>query len=100
MRASLLEWDVGDGTAIEAGTTLGRLHGSMRSILLGERVALNLLSHCSGVASLTRRCVTAAGGDVRIRDTRKTLPGLRALQRRRCGPVAASTTATRSRTRC
>ena len=79
--AVALDWDVTDGSAIAAGTTLGRLRGSMRSVLLGERVALNLLSHCSGIATLTRRCVTAVGDDVRIRDTRKTLPGLRALQK-------------------
>jgi nicotinate-nucleotide pyrophosphorylase (carboxylating) len=79
--AVVLEWDVTDGTAVVGGTTLGRLRGSMRSILLGERVALNLLSHCSGVATLTRQCVNAVGSEVRIRDTRKTLPGLRALQR-------------------
>jgi nicotinate-nucleotide pyrophosphorylase (carboxylating) len=79
--ACLLEWDLGDGDTVEAGTLLGRVRGSMRSVLLGERVALNLLSHCSGVATLTRRCVVAAGDGVRIRDTRKTLPGLRAIQR-------------------
>ncbi|MGH8977124.1 MAG: carboxylating nicotinate-nucleotide diphosphorylase [Acidimicrobiia bacterium] len=77
----VLEWDVGDGAAVDAGATLGRMRGSMRSILLAERVALNLLSHSSGVATATRRCVNAVGGEVRIRDTRKTLPGLRALQR-------------------
>jgi nicotinate-nucleotide pyrophosphorylase (carboxylating) len=80
-RAVVLDWDATDGSAVEACTTLGRLRGSMRSVLLGERVALNLLSHCSGIATLTRRCVNAVGDDVRIRDTRKTLPGLRALQR-------------------
>ena len=48
------------------------------SILTGERVALNFLCHCSGVATLTRRYVRAARGKARILDTRKTLPGLRA----------------------
>jgi nicotinate-nucleotide pyrophosphorylase (carboxylating) len=76
-----VQWRVRDGAAIDAGSVLGELGGSRRALLLGERVALNLLSHCSGVASLTRRCVNAAGDGVRIRDTRKTLPGLRALQR-------------------
>src|SRR5439155_18113297 len=52
-----------------------------RSILAGERVALNFLCHCSGVASVTRRYVRAARGKVRILDTRKTLPGLRGVQR-------------------
>jgi nicotinate-nucleotide pyrophosphorylase (carboxylating) len=77
-----LAWHKDDGDTVETGAALGRLHGSLRSILLGERVALNLLSHCSGIASLTRRCANAVGPDgPHILDTRKTLPGLRALQR-------------------
>jgi nicotinate-nucleotide pyrophosphorylase (carboxylating) len=79
--AVVLEWERTDGDGLDAGTILATVHGSMRSVLFGERVALNLLSHCSGVATLTRRCVVAAGEGVRIRDTRKTLPGLRAIQR-------------------
>ena len=59
----------------------GRCRGSLRSILTGERVALNFLCHCSGVATLTRRYVRAARGKARILDTRKTLPGLRGVQR-------------------
>jgi nicotinate-nucleotide pyrophosphorylase (carboxylating) len=75
-------WEVRDGDAVDDGTVLGRIRGPLRSMLLGERVALNLLSHCSGVATLTRRCVNAVGPDGPIvLDTRKTLPGLRALQR-------------------
>ncbi len=66
-----------DGDPIEAGTELGEVSGPLRSILAGERVALNFLCHCSGVASLTRRYVRAARGKARILDTRKTLPGLR-----------------------
>jgi nicotinate-nucleotide pyrophosphorylase (carboxylating) len=77
----VVEWRVRDGEPVDAGMELGRVTGSLRSILAGERVALNLLCHCSGVASLTRRYVRAARGKARIRDTRKTLPGLRALQR-------------------
>jgi nicotinate-nucleotide pyrophosphorylase (carboxylating) len=53
----------------------------LRSVLTGERVALNFMCHCSGVATLTRRYVRAARGKARILDTRKTLPGLRAVQR-------------------
>ena len=98
--AVAVAWDLADGEPCEAGATLGDVRGSMRAILAGERVALNFLSHCSGIASLTRRYVDAAGDGVRIRDTRKTLPGLRALQRPRCGRAAGSTTATRSPTRC
>ena len=74
-------WKLADGDAVEAGTELGEVSGSLRSILAGERVALNFLCHCSGVASLTRRYVRAARGKARILDTRKTLPGLRGVQR-------------------
>lgn len=56
--------------------------GPARAILLGERVALNLLGHLSGIATLTARFVDAArGGGATILDTRKTLPGLRALEK-------------------
>jgi hypothetical protein len=60
---------------------LGEVAGSLRSILGGERTALNLLQHCSGIATSTRRHVRAARGKARIRDTRKTLPGLRGLEK-------------------
>lgn len=76
-----LEWNVEDGTEVREGQELGRLHGPLRSLLAGERTALNLLGHCSGVATLTRRFVRSARGRSRIRDTRKTLPGLRALEK-------------------
>jgi nicotinate-nucleotide pyrophosphorylase (carboxylating) len=74
-------WAEGDGASLGPGTHIGVLAGPLRSILGGERVALNLLQHCSGVATLTRRYVRAAHGNARILDTRKTLPGLRALQK-------------------
>jgi nicotinate-nucleotide pyrophosphorylase (carboxylating) len=74
-------WRVNDGDSVDVGTELGEVSGSLRSILGGERVALNFLSHLSGVASLTRRYVRAARGKARILDTRKTLPGLRGVQR-------------------
>lgn len=76
-----ITWTAHSGDPIEPGTRLAEIEGSMRSILAGERVALNFLSHCSGVASFTRRFVRAARGNLRILDTRKTLPGLRAIQR-------------------
>lgn len=76
-----VSWLFTDGDTVEAGAELGRVTGRLRSILAGERVALNFLSHCSGVASMTRRYVDAARGEVCIRDTRKTLPGLRAAQK-------------------
>ena len=66
-----------DGAALEAGTVIAGLRGRMRSLLMAERLALNLLQQLSGVASLTRRYVEAAGPGVQILDTRKTPPGLR-----------------------
>ncbi|MGI8795776.1 MAG: carboxylating nicotinate-nucleotide diphosphorylase [Acidimicrobiia bacterium] len=75
-------WSVTDGATVDDGAELGRVEGLARSLLVAERTALNLLTHCSGVASLTRRFVDAvAGTSARIRDTRKTLPGLRALEK-------------------
>ena len=74
-------WRRVDGEPLVAGDLIGTISGSLRSILAGERVALNLLTHCSGIASLTRRYVRAARGGSRVRDTRKTTPGLRALEK-------------------
>jgi len=76
-----VEWAVRDGESVDAGTELGRVSGSLRAILAGERTALNFVSHCSGVASLTRRYVRATHGKARILDTRKTVPSMRAAQR-------------------
>ena len=79
---------VEDGARITAGAVLAEVEGPMRDLLTGERTALNLLGQLSGVASLTRRWVDAVDGTgARIRDTRKTVPGLRALQKYavRCG---------------
>jgi nicotinate-nucleotide pyrophosphorylase (carboxylating) len=67
---------------------VGSLEGPLRSLLTGERTALNFLTHLSGVATLTRKFVDAiAGTPARILDTRKTLPGWRTLQKYavRCG---------------
>jgi nicotinate-nucleotide pyrophosphorylase (carboxylating) len=74
-------WRVEDGDVLGVGDEFGRVSGRMRSILGGERTALNFLCHLSGVATQTRQFVEAAGGRVRILDTRKTLPGLRALEK-------------------
>jgi nicotinate-nucleotide pyrophosphorylase (carboxylating) len=74
-------WRDGDGASLVPGAHIGTVSGPLRSILGGERVALNLLQHCSGVASMTRRYVRAAHGHARILDTRKTIPGRRALQK-------------------
>ena len=78
-----IEWDHRDGAALAAGTAIGVVTGRLRPVLTGERTALNFLCHLSGIASITRRFVdaAAAGGDARILDTRKTLPGLRALEK-------------------
>jgi len=77
-----------DGGAIAAGMLLATVEGSARSILAGERVALNFLGHLSGVATATAELVSAVEGTkARIVCTRKTLPGLRLLQKYavRCG---------------
>ena len=74
-------WRIQDGEALTPGSEVGRVSGRMRSVLGGERTALNFLCHLSGVATLTRKFVQAAGERVRVLDTRKTLPGLRALEK-------------------
>ena len=74
-------WSAADGEGVVSGARLARVDGPLVSVLTAERTALNLLGHLSGVASLTRRYVDAAGGRARIRDTRKTTPGLRALEK-------------------
>jgi nicotinate-nucleotide pyrophosphorylase (carboxylating) len=74
-------WQLADGDEILEDQALGTVSGPLRAILGGERTALNLLQHCSGIATLTRRFVRAAHGKSRIRDTRKTLPGLRGLEK-------------------
>jgi nicotinate-nucleotide pyrophosphorylase (carboxylating) len=77
-----------DGAVVDAGTRLMTVEGSLSTILTAERTALNLLCHMSGIATLTRKWMDAvAGTGARVRDTRKTLPGLRALEKYavRCG---------------
>ncbi len=71
-----------DGDRVAAGEVVATVAGPARGILTGERLALNLLQRLSGVATLTRRFVDAvAGSGVTILDTRKTTPGLRALEK-------------------
>lgn len=73
---------VSDGDSAESGQMLLHLDGSARAILSGERVALNFLGHLSGIATMTCRFVEQlAGTKAKIRDTRKTTPGLRALEK-------------------
>ena len=73
---------VANGTRVEAGQVIAALEGNARSVLAGERVALNLLQRLSGVATLTAEYVAAvAGTNASVVDTRKTTPGLRALEK-------------------
>ncbi len=77
-----------DGAAVEAGATIISVVGRTHDLLQAERPALNLLGHLSGIATLTRVWVDAvAGTGARIRDTRKTTPGMRRLEKYavRCG---------------
>jgi nicotinate-nucleotide pyrophosphorylase (carboxylating) len=72
----------GEGEWVDQGTVLARVRATAGALLAGERVALNFLQRLSGVATLTRRAVDAvAGTGARITHTRKTTPGLRALER-------------------
>ena len=73
---------VADGEAFEAGTALAEIEGDARALLSAERTGLNLLGRLSGIATLTRDYVRAVEGTkARIADTRKTTPGLRALEK-------------------
>jgi len=79
-----VDWRRGDGAAVGPGDVVAEVAGRLRPILTAERTALNFLGHLSGVATLTRRYVDAVHGvdpSVRILDTRKTTPGLRALEK-------------------
>ncbi|MCI1986866.1 MAG: carboxylating nicotinate-nucleotide diphosphorylase [Lactobacillus sp.] len=69
---------VADGTAVTAGTAIGRVTGESRTILAGERVSLNLMQRLSGIATATAQAIATLGDDtIQIVDTRKTMPGLR-----------------------
>lgn len=73
---------VQDGAHVAAGATLMTVRGDTRAILLAERTALNFLGHLSGIATLTKRWVDEiAGTKCEIRDTRKTTPGMRVLEK-------------------
>ena len=72
---------VQDGDAVPAGTALLRLEGQARALLTAERAALNTLQHLTGIATLTRQYVTAMEGNATLLDTRKTIPGLRHLEK-------------------
>ena len=74
-------WRSEEGEEVDAGQVVAQVEGNLSSILTAERTALNFLGHLSGVATLTRRFVRATYGQARVRDTRKTTPGLRALEK-------------------
>lgn len=77
-------WMLDDGDPVAPGQTIGQVRGPLRAILTGERTALNFLCHLSGVASATRQVVEivkSANPACEVRDTRKTMPGLRVLEK-------------------
>ena len=76
-----IELLVGEGARVEPGTDLMRIEGNARAMLTAERSALNTVQHLSGVATLTRSYVDATGGKATLLDTRKTIPGLRHLEK-------------------
>lgn len=79
-----VSWSAADGDAVRPGEPVATVDGSLASLLTAERTALNFLGHLSGIATLTRRfvdAVAAAGATTRVWDTRKTTPGLRALEK-------------------
>ncbi len=71
-----------DGAKVNKGDIIAEMDGSTLTLLKGERTALNILQHMSGIATATNKCVElVAGTNASVTDTRKTLPGLRALQK-------------------
>ncbi len=82
--AVVVRWDRTDGCPVGPGDVVATVEGSLRPILSAERTALNFLGHLSGIATLTRSLVDAvrtANPATRVLDTRKTTPGLRALEK-------------------
>ena len=79
--AMQVEFAVAEGAQVDAGAILMRLSGMARAMLTAERSALNIVQHLSGIATLTRAYVTAMGGRAVLLDTRKTIPGLRHLEK-------------------
>jgi nicotinate-nucleotide pyrophosphorylase (carboxylating) len=81
-RDALYEPLLPDGAPVEKGQVLARIQGKARAILTGERTSLNFLQHLSGIATITHEIVTLIGGGrIKILDTRKTIPGLRHLEK-------------------
>ncbi len=79
--AIAVTWHRSDGDPLVAGTAVAGVTGPLASVLSAERTVLNLLGHLSGIATLTRHYVVEAGEHCAVRDTRKTTPGLRALEK-------------------
>jgi nicotinate-nucleotide pyrophosphorylase (carboxylating) len=80
----VVDWRLADGASLHPGDVIAVVRGPLRSVVTGERTALNFLCHLSGVATLTRRfteAAAAANPEARVWDTRKTTPGLRALEK-------------------
>jgi nicotinate-nucleotide pyrophosphorylase (carboxylating) len=85
---------IDDGAAVEPGDAVLRVAGPAREVLRGERVAVNVAGHASGVATKTRRAVAAArevDDDVRVAATRKTTPGLRGIEKRAVAAAGGDT---------
>ncbi len=77
-----IEWKVKEGEEVKTLTKLGYIKGKIKSILKGERIALNFFQHLSGIATYTRKMVNKLkGSTIILLDTRKTLPGLKILQK-------------------
>jgi len=78
-----VDWSVAEGAIVGPGDTIGEISGPLAAVVTAERTALNFLGFLSGIATQTRRFVDAAavGGDARVWDTRKTVPGLRSLSK-------------------
>ncbi len=77
-----VKWLLDEGSVVKKGTDVGTISGPARSLLTGERTALNLLQRLCGVASMAREASQAvAGTSCRVVDTRKTTPGMRAMQK-------------------
>src|SRR3569623_1403989 len=76
-----VEMLVQDGQSVAPGTALMRIAGNARSLLTAERSARNTVQHLSGIATLTRAYVDAMNGQATLLDTRKTIPGLRVLEK-------------------
>jgi nicotinate-nucleotide pyrophosphorylase (carboxylating) len=79
--ALALHWSRHDGDAVEPGTVIGRIDGPLASMLTAERTALNFLGHLSGIATLAARYRSRGRSGTIVWDTRKTTPGLRALEK-------------------